>query len=315
MTGPHDNIDRAVAMLADWVRTSSAGSSGRLAGRLADLLGDARSVEECRRRAERSVMDVPGGYTALIAVVTEVQRLLAHPSLADGRHESLAEAHRAEALRKAGGTGARARIVSAPDLFVLCNDPSRIAALAALLDVVPGPGGASVTVERGSAPGEWVVHVVTHDRPALLARITDALRLQGLGIVTADLATWPDGVVLDSFVVRSGGRPDEGQLERLVSSHVDGARPEPAPGRHRTGLHVTADNGSRHDVTTLTVTGPDREGLLWRVATAFAQCGVQVHHARIETVDGTVNDRFEVTTASGEQVDDGTLARLRLLLR
>ena len=308
-------MDLAVTMLVDAVANPSPAGARRVAGQLAHMLEEPGRVEECRRRAESGVADIDGGYLALIELVTSVQHLLAHPELIEGNRGSLADAHRADALRKSGGTAARLRIETAPDLFVVSHDSSRIAALAALMDDIPAPGGARVRVEAGEGRDEWVVHVVTHDRVALLARITDALRREHLNIVAADLATWPDGVVLDSFTVHSAAKPRELHLENMVTRHVRRFRPSWTVRIGGAGLEVGADNDMHPSNSLVTVTGEDREGILWRIATAFTRCGVQVHHARIETLDGRVNDRFEVTDSHGARLDDRTVARLARLLR
>ena len=315
MSSGDRDIGLAVAMLRDAVVSPSPATARRVCGQIAHLLQEPPRVEECRREVESVLGEDPDAYLRLIELVTTVQHLLAHPELIDGNHDSLADAHRADALRKSGGAASRSRIETAPDLFLVSHDASRIAALVGLLDDIPAQGGARVRVEAGERTDEWVVHVVTHDRVALLARITDALRREHLNIVAADLATWPDGVVLDSFTVRSAAKPRETGLERLVTRHVRRFRPAWSVRIGGAGLAVVADNEMHPANTVVTVTGDDREGLLWRVATAFTRCGVQVHHARIETVDGRVNDRFEVTDSQGRKVNDATVARLARLLR
>lgn len=254
-------------------------------------------------------------YLALLNMTTTVQHLLAHPELIEGAHDSIAGAHRTEALRKTGGEAARLRVETAPDLFVVTHGASRIAALVGLMDDLPTRGSASVRVENGDRRGEWIVHVVTHDREALLARITDALRGQDLNIVAADLATWPDGVVLDSFTVQSAARPNETVLQSLVSRHVSRLSLGWMRRVGGTGLTVGFDNNLHPENTIVTVTGPDRAGLLWRVATSFNRSKVRVHHARIETLDGEVNDRFEVTDVRGSKLDGATQSRIIRLLR
>ena len=312
----HDeSLALASTMLEDAVTSSSTSSARRVCGQIAILLGDAQRVEECRSITESRMQPDGDQYLALLNMTTTVQHLLAHPELIEGTHDSIADAHRTEALKKTGGDAARRRVETAPDLFVVTHDPSRIAALVGLMDEMPPRGGAHVRVENGQQRGEWIVHVVTHDREALLARITDALRSEHLNIVAADLATWPDGAVLDSFTVQSQAKPREDTLQTLVSRHV--SRPSFAWLRRTggTGLQVSFENNLHPENTVVTVTGPDREGLLWRVATTFNRAKVSVHHARIETVDGRVNDRFEVTDQRGRKLDVAMQTRIVRLLR
>lgn len=310
-----DSSTLAVTMLLDAVRNPSPAGARRVCGQIAILLGDARKVEDCRAEVETALQPDDREYALLIDLVTTIQHLLAHPELIEGNHGSIVETHREEALRKVGGTGAKQRIESAPELFLATHDPSRIAALSALMDDIPAGAAARVTVEGTETRGRWIVHVVTHDRPALLATITDVLRRHRLNIVAADLATWPDGAVLDSFVVDSDARPPESELESQVSAHL---RRFPFGRRRiagRAGLTVELDNSLHPTNSILHITGPDRPGLLWRVASGFHRTGIEVHHARIETVDGIVNDRFEVTRADGNRLDERELTRLARVLR
>ena len=305
----------ASTMLEDAVTSPSASSARRVCGQIAILLGDPQRVEECRSITESRMKPDSNQYLTLLNMTTTVQHLLAHPELMEGTHDSIADAHRTEALRKTGGEAARRRVETAPDLFVVTHDPSRIAALVGLMDEMPSRGGAHVRVENGQRRGEWIVHVVTHDREALLARITDALRSEHLNIIAADLATWPDGAVLDSFTVQSHAKPREDALQALVSRHVSKLSFGWLRRTGGTGLTVSFDNNLHPENTVLTVTGPDREGLLWRVATSLNRAKVSVHHARVETVDGLVNDRFEVTDQSGRKLDTVTQSRIVRLLR
>lgn len=312
----HDeSLALASTMLEDAVISPSASSERRVCAQIAVLLGDPQRVEECRSVTEARMNPDGDQYLTLLNLTTTVQHLLAHPELIEGTHDSIADAHRTDALRKTGGDAARMRVETAPDLFVVTHDPSRIAALVGLMDEMPPRGGAHVRVENGQRRGEWIVHVVTHDREALLARITDALRSERLNIVAADLATWPDGAVLDSFTVQSQAKPREEALQTLVSRHVSRFSFARLRRTGSTGLTISCDNNLHPENSVVTVTGPDRAGLLWRVATAFNRAKVSVHHARIETVDGQVNDRFEVTDQRGRKLDDATQARIVRLLR
>lgn len=311
----NDESSLAVAMLLDAVRNPSPAGARRVCGQIAVLLGDARKVEECRSAVESELQPDGNEYAFLVDLVTTVQHLLAHPELIEGNHGSIVEAHRAEALRKAGGAGARHRIETAPGLFLATHDPSRVAALCALMDDVPAGDGARVTVEGTDVRGRWIVHVVTVDRAALLATITDALRRHRLNIVAADLATWPDGTVLDSFVVESRARPVEAELEIQVSARLRRFASGRRRGMGRAGLTVTLDNSLHPTDSIINVSGPDRPGILWLVATSMRRAGIDVHHARIETVDGMINDRFEVALAGGGRVDENIAARLARMLR
>ena len=129
-------------------------------------------------------------------------------------------------------------------------------------------------------------------------------------IVDATIATWPDGAVLDSFVVRATNRPGardlaaafEARLRRPLEAH-------PMP-----DLTLAFDNDALPWHTAVVVNGPDRAGVLSAVSSAFAASHVIVHSARIATEHGEVNDRFGVTDRFGRKLDSGGMERVRAAL-
>jgi UTP:GlnB (protein PII) uridylyltransferase len=69
-------------------------------------------------------------------------------------------------------------------------------------------------------------------------------------------------------------------------------------------LNVEFDNDSSPWYTLCVVRGEDRPRLLHTVAVGFANAGVTVHSARIETIGGVAIDRFELTDISGRKLND-----------
>jgi len=64
------------------------------------------------------------------------------------------------------------------------------------------------------------------------------------------------------------------------------------------------------------VRAADRVGLLYDLAGAFAETGLQIRWARALTKDGVAHDVFHVTDEFGEPVDDpGVLGHLSMRIR
>lgn len=76
------------------------------------------------------------------------------------------------------------------------------------------------------------------------------------------------------------------------------------------GLSMSLDNDAHPWHSVVTVTGSDQPGLIQAIAAAFARARISVHHARIATVDGSVSDRFEVSTRHGRKITESALARV-----
>jgi [protein-PII] uridylyltransferase len=217
---------------------------------------------------------------------------------------NLVERRRAEAARDAS-PAVVARLGRAPLAWLLAQDPAALRRQAALLEPRPGRGQVKVAVVEDSPPGQWRVEVAARDRPGLLAAVTGALSQAGLDVIDAVAATWPDSGVVEAFRARAGRPPDADRLRQAIEEGLTGPRASwPLP-----AATVTFDDGSSPWYTRATVDAPDEPGLLHALAVALAAAGVDVHGARVATVDGRAHDRFELTMArGGGKLDDGAKA-------
>lgn len=186
------------------------------------------------------------------------------------------------------------------------------------------PGGVAIEVVEG-APTR--IDLVTADRPGLLRAVSGTLALHRMSVVDARFATRSDGRVFDTFEVVDvdGGTVDhrrlsgfESDLGRVVrgSFDLESALAEKQHAyRHATRSGVTpvirvvpaAGGGGRVDVECA-----DRLGLLHDLATAFAELGVGVLRARIDTAAGVAYDSFfvERLPADPETVERALLGKI-----
>jgi len=284
----------------------------RLLVHLAGYLGTPLMVEWCRiLSTARGEMD-EDQYLALLTVTTGVQEVLAHPELIEGSDANLDALRRREARELTVDPLAQQRIDAAASTYVLSHQPAVIARHVMLAEPALQHGGARVRVYETLLQAEWLIDVVAYDMTGLLARITATLSELGMDVISADLATWDDGTVVDSFVVRSRAKPDERFLAATIEARLTTALETPSTRTHHFTVHYDDTILPWH--TIVTVTGRDETGALQDIARAFAAAGISVHHAQISG-DGTMmSDRFEVSDTENKRITDTHRALFESLL-
>ena len=288
----------------------------RVMAQLAGFLGSPLMVERCRMLTEARGNLEDWQYSVLIDITTGVQGLLAHPELIEGLENSLESIRRREAMAQTSDSAVLDRLKHAAAVYILAHEPEVLVRHATLVEPAPRSRTARVSVHQSEVSGEWEVNIATRDMRGLLARICAVLAERGLEIVSADLATWPDGAVLDSFIVRSVQKPNAAQitfeLERRLKKRLDS--PRRLVNSADTRLAISLDNNAHPWHSVVTVAGADQPGLVQAVATAFAKANVNVHHARITTKGDDIADRFEVSTRHGRKIGQQSLKRITTLL-
>jgi [protein-PII] uridylyltransferase len=191
------------------------------------------------------------------------------------------------------------RIAGAPPGYLLVHSSSVIVRHCEMLEPLPSPGETRVVVTPTATPGRWNLDVATFDRPGLLAAFTGVLHREGIDVTQAVLATWDDGGALQSFVVRAERAPEPGALEGAFAASLD-ADVLVAP---ITGAEVTFDHSASPLYTACEVTAHDEPGLLHAIAGTMAAAGVDIHAARVTTVDGVASDYFDLSDRQGNKLD------------
>ncbi len=228
-----------------------------------------------------------------------VQNALAHDELTGVEARNLLGRRRTQALAMARDDEAvRDRIARAPRPYVLRQSAAAIARHAELF--TPPLRGHDVHVRATAAGGDaWWVDVAARDRHGLLAAVTGVLAAHELDVAEAIVATWADGVALESFRVRSAAKPDTERLGSAIhaafSSELSAA---PVP-----DAVVTFDRLASPWHTVCEVQAPDRPELLHVIATALAAAGTEVVAATIGGVEGEADDRFELVDTDGRKLN------------
>lgn len=192
-------------------------------------------------------------------------------------------------------SAAAARVAGAPAGYLLAHGSSDIARHCALLSPTPAPSEVRVVATPGRLAGEWQLDIASRDRPGLLAAFTGVLAARSIDVVQLVLATWADRAALEAFVVRSPRPPEVASLQAAFEAALD--RPQSSPAISDATVHFDALASSVY--TACEVRAADRPGLLHAFAVAIAAAGVDVHAARVDTVNGVARDRFDLTDACG----------------
>lgn len=284
----------------------------RVLAQLAGFLATPVMVERCRLLTEAKGNLQDWQFSVLVDITTNVQSLLAHPELIEGSENSLVEVRRRDAIALTADPLVIERLRHAAPVYLLAHEPEVLVRHATLVEPAPRPRTVRVNVHPTDVGNEWEIDIATRDMRGLLARICSVLAERGLDIVNADLATWGDGTVLDTFRVRCEQRPQAPQLafelEKRLRRKIDD--PRRLMRGSDAGLSMSLDNDAHPWHSVVTVTGSDQPGLIQAIAAAFARARISVHHARIATVDGSVSDRFEVSTRHGRKITESALARV-----
>jgi len=168
------------------------------------------------------------------------------------------------------------------------------------------------------------VSMATWDRPELFSKICGAFTLTGLIIMSADIWTRNDKIVIDTFRVctdkltAAAHERDKSKFTELLNrgltdptfnfldeviqhgsekkaKGVDEDLIEPALG---------LDNESSEQHTVLHVRATDRIGLLYMISECIARSGYRIVNARVSTEKGAAMDAFYLTNKRGEKITE-----------
>jgi [protein-PII] uridylyltransferase len=215
---------------------------------------------------------------------------------------------------------------SLPESYLAGTPPAQVADDLELLRQLPS--GEVIVRARYLAETDAVrCTVVTREdvAPGIFHRLAGALASAGLEILTAEINTFAEGLVLDRFWGHDpdfAGPPPKERLAEIEAALADSLRSPAAkpPQPRRTWqtaraaslptcpspLRVEADNTTSRDYTIVDVFAPDRPGLLYAISRALFEMGLSVWRAKIGTYLDQVVDVFYVTTFDGEKVEDET---------
>ena len=169
-----------------------------------------------------------------------------------------------------------------------------------------------------------LITVVAPDRPGLFARVAGVLSLHGLDVLSAEahsdesiagrqgmaanefrLAPPADGITWPR-VIADLERALDGQLaiEARLAERARTYRRRKMLAATLQAPSVRIDNEVSSNATVIEVRAPDKIGILHRIAKALGELGLDIRHAKIQTMGNEVVDTFYVRNADGLKVTD-----------
>ena len=213
---------------------------------------------------------------------------------------------------------------SLPIGYLAGSTDRRIAAeLAILRKVTPGDVIAEAEWQAETETVRITVGTREDVTTGIFHKLTGAFAAKGLEILSAEIATLADGLVLDRFQVVDpdyAGRPPGERLSEIVRAAREsltaagdrnpsfrqtlpiGRNWKPKSSVARTRVKV--DNSTSADCTVLDIFAADRPGLLYGITRALHEAGLHVRRARIGTVMDQAVDVFYVTDADGNKIEN-----------
>jgi [protein-PII] uridylyltransferase len=166
------------------------------------------------------------------------------------------------------------------------------------------------------------ITVCTHDRIGLFSLICGSFTLNNINILSAQINTRGDGIILDTFrTTDEDGDPNiddkrvrkfretltaavkgEIELEALIKEHQKKIKQKPFP--RNVPTMVTIDNSISDTKTVIDVESPDKLGLLHAITHAIAHLSLNISFAKIHTERGIAFDVFYVTGLDGSKITD-----------
>jgi [protein-PII] uridylyltransferase len=167
------------------------------------------------------------------------------------------------------------------------------------------------------------VKVCTWDRAGLFRKIAGSLSAAGLNILSAQIFTRNDGIVLDTFYIqdaRTGtlaGTEQRDAFEAVINKALTGeevdfpnligrqkiARPVyQAYAGERIPTRIHFDNESSETRTLIEIETEDRIGLLYTISQQLAELDLDISSAKINTEKGAAIDSFYVRELDGSKV-------------
>jgi len=287
-------------LLRNIVQSEPLQITPRLLTQIANHLKNPLLVEQCRQlvAARKDLSNTQ--YLALVGIVADVQEVLAHPDLIDSESNTLVESRLRAALALTTDEAIRARITHAPASYALTHTPKQLLDHALLVEPMPRSGDARIVVLPASTENQWLINIACLDRSALLARLSGALSSLDLNVISAEIATWADGAVLDIFTVQSSVEPRIGALSDAVQRSLQTRNVKTSGGPYK--LSVRLDHSAHPCHSIMRVEGNDHTGLLRDITATLAKLKVVIHHAQIGTDQGQVHNMFEVSDAHGRKL-------------
>jgi [protein-PII] uridylyltransferase len=208
-----------------------------------------------------------------------------------------------------------------PDRYLRITSPAAAALHVQMIEAVKTEGFACRWVRHNANSAELII--ATRDRHGLFADLAGTLAANGIEILSAEVNTREDGIVIDGFTLRQAStrravdedryEAIEQSLRRAVAGELDvsalverwSTRNAPRkqtrtnPIRRRNLPKVVCDDQASTSSTVIEVHAIDEPGLAYKIASVLARLGLEIVCARIATERSDALDVFYVTDGDG----------------
>jgi [protein-PII] uridylyltransferase len=170
--------------------------------------------------------------------------------------------------------------------------------------------------------GHSEVTIVTWDRDRIFARVTGSFAACGLTILKADIYTRADDIAIETYYVATDRLEsvtdprDRASFEKILfqamgTDQFDFNTAFAKRGKPRLAIYdvsdfptqVSIDQRASRNHTLLDVQTPDYPGLLYRIACAIADKGLNLVSARVTTEKGAALDTFYICDGDGKKIE------------
>ncbi|MBV9462724.1 MAG: HD domain-containing protein, partial [Verrucomicrobiae bacterium] len=184
--------------------------------------------------------------------------------------------------------------------------------------------------------GNSAATICTWDRRGLFMKIAGSFAAARINILSAEIYTRADGVVLDTFIVCNDEHlpvtsnsmkqkmqrtlvraltEEDFKLEEEIAESYSSLRKQPRQERETFPSSVIINQESSENFTLLEVQTPDRLGLLFHLLQVLSELDLDISFARINTEKGAAIDTFYLTDRERKKLDnEKLLEEIRRLL-
>ncbi|HKS43377.1 MAG TPA: ACT domain-containing protein, partial [Blastocatellia bacterium] len=222
-----------------------------------------------------------------------------------------------------------------PERYQRANKPTQIARHIRLIGRLKNE---QLACDWYLAPGGHCTDltVSTRDRTGLFACIAGTLTAHGINILSADLNTREDGLVIDMFKVSevNSQQPVKTELylkvEQNLKAAIEGCYDVAAEverwraksprrtwrrtARKPVQTAVKFDSETSPSGTVIEVRAEDEPGLAYKIASAIAALSLSITFAKITTEKSHALDVFYITDARGQKLNMGEMQTVELAL-
>jgi Kef-type K+ transport system membrane component KefB len=243
-----------------------------------------------------------------------VKTVLEHPDVVAISGGDILEQKRREALGALGGQvhgrNVREHLEDAPARYLLAQSPDAIARHIRMIETRPVRFEVRLEAELNDDPGAWKVHLAFLDRRGALAAVAWGFSQCRVSVHEALVSTWRSDIAIDVFKVTAPPDVDWDAVRKAISGELEHPHSNGVPPMIEGSVDI--DNQGSPWYSIVEVRARDRAGLLYRVASALARAGTDIHNAQVTTRDGVAVDTFGVTGRNGAKLDEAGQKAVRL---